>query len=486
VVGGQIHKHPEHFELRLTDHIQTYDVAADRWSISGYLPYRLKLPICAVHHDTLYCSTGQRDQGSDRDAPGQVTSATWQVALSALGRPTPEVANQGSMPRLNGKEIVLITHELTLSGAPLAIVELAQAMKESGAIVRLFTLADDACYGNAAERYRLPVLPIETAARWAARADLVIANSMLSGPWIRDYLHAHPSVVDRLVWWNQENSPEEFGHYLAGTDAVETMLFGSHAAQTAWETSGLRLPPRRLTVHLGNRNEICQAAMANEHPWPGGLSDERLGRAMARQRLGLREEDFLLLCVGSVISRKGQLLLLRTVGQLLAQKPDLPVRLLLAGFRKEMDRRVALLSLSPTERKAVLNGQLLWVAQPEVGIFYRAADAFAMNTQGRGEPFGRVTIEAMAFGLPVLGTKAGGTTEIVLEGETGLLHPVGERGLEILAANILRLVNDRNYARKLGLAGQKRANEYFTSRRFCRDFDNALAPALQSSATSSV
>lgn len=45
-----------------------------------------------------------------------------------------------------------------------------------------------------------------------------------------------------------------------------------------------------------------------------------------------------------------------------------------------------------------------------------------MNSQGNGEPFGRVTIEAMAFGLPVLGTDAGGTKEIVLDGKTGLLH----------------------------------------------------------------
>jgi len=483
VVGGQIHKHPEHFELRLTDHIQTYDVAADRWSVSGYLPYRLKLPICGIHHDTLYCSTGQRDQGSDRDAPGHVTSTTWQIGLASLGGPTPEVADKGSMPKLDGKEIVLITHELTLSGAPLALVEAAQAMKESGAIVRLFTLADDAYYGNLAERYRLPVLPIETAEAWAARADLVIANSTVAGPWIRDYLAADSSRAARLVWWNHENSPEDFGHYLAGTGAVETMLFDSRAAQAAWEASGVHLPSRRITVHLGNRNQLCQAAMADQQPWPGGLKDEWLGRAMARRRLGLRDEDFLLLCLGSVISRKGQLLLLRTVGQLLAQRPDLPVRVLLAGFRTELDRRVTLLSLSPTERKAVLNGRLLWGAQPDVTIFLRAADAFVMNTQGRGEPFGRVTIEAMAFGLPVLGTKAGGTTEIVLEGETGLLHPVGEPGLEILAANILRLANDRDYALRLGIAGQKRANEYFSSRRFFRELEHALAPALQPLAT---
>ena len=62
VIGGQIYKHPEHFRLRLTDLIQTYSVIADHWSIGGYLPYRLKIPVCCIHHGHLYCLTGQRDE----------------------------------------------------------------------------------------------------------------------------------------------------------------------------------------------------------------------------------------------------------------------------------------------------------------------------------------------------------------------------------------------------------------------------------------
>ena len=127
----------------------------------------------------------------------------------------------------------------------------------------------------------------------------------------------------------------------------------------------------------------------------------------------------------------------------------------------------------------MLNGRLLWVQNPELSIFYRSADAFAMNSQGFGENFGRVTIEAMAFGLPIVGTSAGGTQEIVLDGHTGLLHPVGEAGLEILGANVLRLVNDREYARHLGAAGQQRASNHFSSHRFFRELDDALAPALR-------
>lgn len=42
-----------------------------------------------------------------------------------------------------------------------------------------------------------------------------------------------------------------------------------------------------------------------------------------------------------------------------------------------------------------------------------------LNSKDRGEPFGRVTIEVMVFGLPVVATRAGGTKEIVQDDETG-------------------------------------------------------------------
>ena len=202
VVGGQIYKHPENFRLRLTDLVQTYDVEADRWSISGCLPYRLKLPVCVSHHDALYCTTGQRDQGSSNDSPGGITGDTWRIPLSSLRQLDTRMAEGGALPSLHGKEVVLITNEFSLSGAPLILIEAAQAMQASGATVRLFTLADDADYGNLAERCRLPVLPIETAETWAVRADLVIVNTTVAGPWIRDFLAAHPASGARLVWWN--------------------------------------------------------------------------------------------------------------------------------------------------------------------------------------------------------------------------------------------------------------------------------------------
>ncbi|HSI09668.1 MAG TPA: glycosyltransferase [Rariglobus sp.] len=478
VFGGQIYKDPEDFRLRLTDAIQSYDVATDRWSISGSYPYRIKLPVCGINDDALFCATGQRDKHSANDSPGSIVNDTWRIKLSSLSETDRPSAHEGAFSALRGKEVVMISHNLTMTGAPLLMLELACALRDSGAIVRIFSLADDAEYGNAAERHHLPVLPIETSIVWAARAELVIANTCVAGPWISHYLALHPSRSSRLIWWIHENAVNSYACHLPGTENVQTVVFDSHSARSAWEPMGIGARNRRFVLHPGNRDDIREAAGSPRLPWPIAPEEGAVNREMARKRLGVSNEDFLLCCIGTVHARKGQRLLIDTVGGLLVRHPDLRVRVLVVGYRDAAQRRKALRSLSSSAKKAVLGGKLLLLQNPDIRAFYLASDAFVMNSQGAGETFGRVTIEAMAFGLPVLGTSAGGTTEIITDGETGLLHPVGDAGLETLAANIRRLVQDQALAKRLGVAGRKRAEEYFSARRFFHEMDGVIKKTL--------
>lgn len=86
------------------------------------------------------------------------------------------------------------------------------------------------------------------------------------------------------------------------------------------------------------------------------------------------------------------------------------------------------------------------------------SDVFVMPSLG--EHFGRVLVEAMAMGKPVVATDAGGTPEIVLDGETGLLVPPGQP--EPLAGAVLALLNDAARAGRLGTAGRCRAHADFS------------------------
>ena len=77
------------------------------------------------------------------------------------------------------------------------------------------------------------------------------------------------------------------------------------------------------------------------------------------------------------------------------------------------------------------------------------------------EPFGVVVLEAMTSGRPVIASRAGGLSDIVVDGETGLLIPPGDPSA--LVAALQRLLADRDLCEQMGQAGKRRAEEFRAS-----------------------
>jgi glycosyltransferase involved in cell wall biosynthesis len=80
------------------------------------------------------------------------------------------------------------------------------------------------------------------------------------------------------------------------------------------------------------------------------------------------------------------------------------------------------------------------------------------------EPFGRVLIEAMAAGKPVIATDAGAAREIIEDGVHGLLVPPGDA--EAMARAMIYLLTHRDTAILMGQRGQDRVRERFSAQQY--------------------
>lgn len=483
-IGGQIYKSPTDFSLCLTDAIQVYDPEFDRWSIAGYLPYRLKMPSCAVWDDAIFASGGQRGK-KDTDKPGPVTTDIWcgKLQSPSIGRP-----KRIESEYFDRKKILMLTHDLSYTGAPLLMLETAQMLMREGATVLLSSAADDINGFNAASEFRVPVVPFVTAAQTVENSDIVVVNTVTKAvaDWVAECLNRFPDFASKLIWWVHEIDVEKYLPHVENLKRAALVVFDSEACRSAW-TEEIGPIDNSAVIHPAMSDAFVEKTFADRMPFSvkpnchEAIYEKLMSREEIRKSLGVKSEDFLICCVGTVMPRKGQKKLLLSLSQLAMEK-DLPIKLMLVGFRDYQHRSKFLSRMSSKERN-IMPSNLAYVWQKEIVGFYRAADAFVMNTQGmekaRGECFGRVTVEAMANGCVVLGTAAGGTQEIIQDGETGFLFPTGSEGQAVLVDRIVQLVRDSNKRTILSNAGAQRALGYFRQSRFLKEFEVACIGAIK-------
>lgn len=96
--------------------------------------------------------------------------------------------------------------------------------------------------------------------------------------------------------------------------------------------------------------------------------------------------------------------------------------------------------------------------QDKVEEFYRTSDIVVMCS--RDEAFGRTTVEAQLSGCLVIGADSGATTELVRDGQTGILYRVGDA--EDLAVHIIHAIENPKKASEIAKAGQEYARKIYS------------------------
>jgi glycosyltransferase involved in cell wall biosynthesis len=113
--------------------------------------------------------------------------------------------------------------------------------------------------------------------------------------------------------------------------------------------------------------------------------------------------------------------------------------------------------LQAMSTRCLFSERIHWIGQVE-DIRPWLRSAFLLLLTSDNEPFGRVLVEAMACGLPVVATRCGGIPEIVREGLDGLLVAPGST-YEVSDA-VVRLLNHDALRKRLSESGRKRAEEF--------------------------
>ncbi|MFD4991356.1 glycogen synthase [Cellulosimicrobium cellulans] len=201
-------------------------------------------------------------------------------------------------------------------------------------------------------------------------------------------------------------------------------------------------------------------------PEPGTQTDVA---ARVVRDLGIDPDRPAVVFVGRITRQKGLPYLLRAARSL----PD-DVQLVLCAGAPDTPEIAAEVSGAVAELQKERSG-VVWIEQmlPRAELVAVLAASTVFVCPSVYEPLGIVNLEAMAVGLPVVGTATGGIPEVVDDGVTGLLVPIDQaddgtgtpldpdRFVADLAAALTQVVRDPERAAEMGRAARQRVEDHF-------------------------
>lgn len=269
--------------------------------------------------------------------------------------------------------------------------------------------------------------------------DLVISHTALAAFFTRLALlglRHRPRMVTMVHGYLfDDDTPAAKRMLLLGAERLTAPVTDLLLTMNAWDTAAAH------HHHLGREICVVPGIGVDFSHLPPLLSQRE-----ARARLSLPQDAFLLVYGAEFSHRKDQQTLLRA----LARLPE-GVALLLPGSGSQWDACRQLAEQLGVAHRTFFPGQV-----SEMPLWYAAADAAVSASRSEGLPFN--VMEAMHYGLPVAATAVKGHTDLIRDGESGLLFPFGDDAA--CAGQLMRLAEDGALRARLSRAGRADLAQY--------------------------
>ena len=187
------------------------------------------------------------------------------------------------------------------------------------------------------------------------------------------------------------------------------------------------------------------------------FSGQSPNKEECRRKLNLPQDEFIVGLIGRIDPGKGQHHLVRALA--LLAKQGLYPHAAIVGYDPNEPHEAYYQEIMAIAEEAGISHQIHLVEfQNDVQIAYRALDAFVMASSC--EAYGFVTLEAMAAGIIVLGTNAGGTKDLIRDGQDGLLWE--PENPQALADKLAHALKDEALATRLGQSAAEKMKTRFS------------------------
>jgi len=333
-------------------------------------------------------------------------------------------------------------------GQEIRILAESCAFEERGYQVTIAAQPDGKLYEQA-QREGIKTLPLVTDKRFNVKATLKLKRYIQSGHV--DIVHTHSSVDARVGG---------IAARFAGCAVVRSRHLSNPIKRSplTWLlymkladcviTSGERIRERMIRVNRMLQDKIVSI--------PAGIDEKQfsLERNLPDVRVenGIGDSDFVVGIVSVLRSWKGHRYLIESINILKDEFRGL--KLLIVGegpYRRIITDQIKSLGL---EDRIIMTGH-----QVDPAPYFLAMDLVVLPSY-ENEATSQALPQAMSMGKPVIAADAGGLSEVVINGKTGLLVP--PKDAASLANAIRILINSPEYSGQLSKAGQEYAHERFT------------------------